>query len=519
MREPADSQKNYPLGLKVFITSTEVNSRSTYSTRLVTGQTPQNRDSRMSALPFPETPFDPSAADEDDLRAIRRAIHAQTVWVDRTLAAGHLHPMNALKAVAGLSRRDNTTKSLVWRSAEISARCGTTSAKNGMQVLDALAKAGVVAAYSQSNAGAPYDVTFTDPGYRQRLEIPQAALWVYKWVHGAVQGPRYGGRDTAQVLRWLLAVAAAADFEPGNLRFTHDSGAADICARSGLSREAYERCWSVVRRVCKENPWITWEEQYWEDGGGQAPYIITVDWTLLPALLDPPVRARVLRRKVSLIKKTQVLSTGRGVALSAGTPVTLSVGTGEQFSRKPFYKEASSSEEFYSSSAALPPPASKSNAADATAGRANRAEATVEEIRLQDILSKGLDSQHAGDASTDNSTADFESWVHTLVAALVDRSTANRFPLRRTDVPEVAALVKEQYETGWQATLLAANLTSRHSPTMDAVGALRWRIEHDLTDIVNFVPGTASKKAAAEEKAYRALTGGRDAVRYTQREM
>lgn len=437
------------------------------------------------------------------------------IWVPKDLASGRLHPMKTLKAVAGLSRRDNDTKEMAWRSRDINARCGTTSAKNGMAVLADLAEAGVVTSYRQRSAGAAYTVAFAPVPYRRRLEVPQAALWEHKWGSGNVRGPRYG-KDTAQVLRWLLAVLIASDFQPGNLKVVHDRGTADICRRSGLSRDGYDRAWAVVRRVCRADPWIRWEETDWDDGG-QGPHIITIDWTLLPALLEPPTKAaRVRRTRVSLIKKTQVVPAGRGCAVSADGGTEENGGRGRQVVPEPI-EGASSFDPVLS----LPVPSSQLRQQHLSRPRTRQvvdhAQSAVEDPHVQDVIRKGLNSPHAGDAQADNRTDPFETWLLAVVAVLADANTPNRLGLSRADVRVLHGLLRPQYEDGWTAGNLAAALTLMEPPRSTSA-ALRHRIEQ-LPEQPNYVPVGTSRKALDEQRAFEERAASRTVDKYTQRSL
>lgn len=469
----------------------------------------------MSAAPSHEVRTIDTEAEVAD---IRRLVHAQTVWVPRGLAAGNMHPMTALKAVAGLSRRDNDTKELTWRSSDINARCGTTSAKNGMNVLSDLAEAGVVNSYWQRRAGAPYTVEFATIESTKHLEVPQAALWKHKWVHGNIVGPRYG-KDTAHVLRWILAILAASDFTPGNLKVEHAQGAADICKRSGLDRDAYDRAWAVVRRVCNDDPWITWEGTFWEDGGGQGPNVITIDWTRLPALTaPPPKKTRTLRKKVNLIKQTPVLSTGRGVAAPAGRGGASGTPRGAHSFREPV-KEASSfhqsSLSHTSSSQLREQP--ETQAANETAEEDMETAATVEDLPMLDAIRKGRKSQHAGDGGMDNTTTDYDSWLLAVVAIMADASTPNRLGLSRPDGQLLHGLLEAPYKAGWKAGNLGAALT-RDEPPQSVSAVLPGRVRR-LPEQANYVPEPVNRKALAEKAAYDLAASARSADKYTQTHM
>lgn len=437
------------------------------------------------------------------------------IWVPKNLANGRLHPMKTLKAVAGLGRRDNATREMLWCNRAINARCGTPSAKNGMALLADLAEAGVVTSYRQRSAGVGYTVEFAAVPYTERLELPPAALWKHKWKGDDVQGPRYG-KETAQVLRWLLAVIIASDFQPGNMQVVHDRGRADICDRSGLSRDGYDRAWAVVRRVCVDDPWISWEETEWDEGG-QGPHIITIDWTLLPDLIDPPSKAvRVKRAKARIAARPIAVSAGVGRALSADGGQAQTADRDRQIVRQPI-EGASSSRPVLSKPVPSSQMQSERHSLPRARQEAERTESSFADTQARDVIRQGLMSHHAGDVQADNRTEPFESWLLTTVAVLADVNSPNRLGLSQSDVRMLRGLLRPRYEDGWTPGNLAAALT-REAPPRSTSGALRHRIK-ELPEQTNYVPVATSRKALDGRRAFEERARSRSADKYTQRTM
>jgi hypothetical protein len=100
------------------------------------------------------------------------------------------------------------------------------------------------------------------------------------------------------VLVWILAVLAAGDWDKYGLRITCEESIPEIARRAGISRSKLERAWQVVRTVCANDPWITWERLY-DSSGAAREYRITIDWRLLPPLENPPALPSKTSRGVS----------------------------------------------------------------------------------------------------------------------------------------------------------------------------------------------------------------------------
>ena len=447
-----------------------------------------------------------------------------TIWVPRTLAAGILRPEPALKALAGLARRGNTSLEMTWRSSDIAARTGATSARSGRKVLDALAAVPVsrhsddvrLVTNIDGGVGTGFRVTFGAVPHNERLELPHAALWEHQWLDGRVTGPRYG-KDTGRVAQFLLAILAAGTWDKAantvvcDLPVVSTRDNRSISHISGLSADKFERAWAVVYEVCKDDPWLIWEQTYRADGG-QHTWRYTLDWNLLPALTKPEGAATGSAETSEVKPADPDTFCGPGLTLSAEPVSHLLRG----------HIEVSSSSQSFGVTSSPPARVAETDAVAAAtkAGRVEEAEATVEDLRVQDVLTNGLDSQHARGPETDHTTATLDEWVLTLVAALVDRSTSNPIPLRRADIPALTDLTRPKFEAGWSATILAERLTEMSSPTKDALKALDWRIRKKVPDVVNFQPGTAATaQQLADEAAYQALASCRDASTYTQRTM
>lgn len=479
-----------------------------------------------------------------EAKELDRLVHAHSLWLPQGLASGHyrrpasdetdaemvedtLHPLTVLKAAAGISHRNNSTRRMVWRSAAIGQRVGSTSAKNGSDVLRALKYAGVIKDYHRKGTGSPYTVEFNT--YVAFFKVPQGVLWEYKWFDGNITGPRYG-KDTALVLRWILAVLAASDFGDG-IRITHDKGAAHIVAVSGLEKSAYDRAWAAVRK-CVADPdmdtsWLIWETQAWEDGGGTAPNVFTLDWSKVPAPKTPEVTTRPVTKKtrhharrVSLIKATtpptevvsevatEVVPEVGGEALSTPTP------TPEV--REPS-KEASSSTTAISnqcsspSSAARPDAKARTSKAEVT----KKTEAMVDDLRLTDVIDRGLWSDHVETDQAVNTNTDYDTWLLVLVALLVDAKTPNRVGISRHDYRALRNSVRDWFDKGWIAKNFALALTVM-SPPHSFAAALPTRLAQ-VSEEVNFVAVATSAKEQEERAAYERLNSYRYASTYTQK--
>lgn len=439
------------------------------------------------------------------------AIENGRVVVERTVRAEH-----ALRAIAAIGRRDNTTRKMLWRNTAMNQRVGTKATKGGANTVALLHEVGVIEAYSRKTAGTPYTVTVAKVEDKQSLQLPLAALWVHRWADGNVTGPRYG-KQTAIVARVLLGLLAYGDWSDDYTVVEWKRSNAFMTERLGLGKGTWTDWWAIFCKAVAKDKWITFKEGV-DDFGGFGPWTVTIDWNRLPAMAAAPaLPGKSTPVEVAAMEQSGSLSPAGDGSVSPVRGGSVSPDRVGHFSLD--LKEDSAFRTVLShtvpSSQRREQPAPKT--ANKKAGEGMKKAATVEDLRWQDTIRKGRKSQHAGDGGMDNTGTAYDIWLLAVVAILADPNTPNNLGLSLPDVHILNDILRPSYEAGWKPQPLATNLT-RQSPPDILSKALPARVKM-LPERVNHVDVAVDRKALADKKVHDQAASSRYADKYHQKTM
>ena len=475
----------------------------------------------MTALPSPEptpveevTTFADRCGPKATNAALNKAIAKESVWLRKGAAGGAgLRSEDFLRYIVGVDRADNNDGTLTWHTKSINTRCGITTEKSKpvTHLLAQFTAAGLLDEDAlTSRPGQAIEVTIERTTANDSLRIPLGIGWKHRWSKDVPTGPRYG-KDTRYVMVFLTAWLLTADYTVQGVIYksrTNHLGLPDpakvIADNANISLATYRRAWDTVRRVCADEPWITWERVTRSDDG-QDSYFITVDWSKAPVLLD-----------ASVGQTPPTFEQGTPFTSAQGDPLEVSTLS---------YTSASES--------VLPPPSAHvTTTADSRRSAKDRRRKESKVIPLQPKTSDDMlvavtgtrPTTAANDKAT-HQTAPFDAWLLAVVAAITTHSNPRRLPLTAYDAQRLHTALSGPYNAGWAPAALAAVLTA-DSPNVDNAGAaLGWRIDHRL-GAVNEVPEmpkvrqtAAERRAAEEHAAFMEDQSCRDASKYTQRTM
>lgn len=428
--------------------------------------------------------------EEIDAAEYRALLYKQSVFLPWQTASGcGLRPENLLRFVAAVDRYDNKKGDLAWESNLINTRCGYTSNNTPAgELLTALHTAGLITTVTPPKPGGTYTIHITRTPARRSLRLPLGAIWTHRWHRRAPVGPRYG-KDTAQVLAWLLAILRAGEWADDKLSVDCVKSAREIAEDVGMSYSAYRRAWAVVRKVCVNDPWIEWQQAEREDNGLDA-YWVHVDWRKVP-LLAP---AQTVNKRVT------PQPSGQGDPHLPDKGGTYLPGRGDPHLAGNLYKETNPVVPILSS---IPSPQSN---------------ATITSSDIERDFATKAGAKKKEDQTPDAACA---TWQTALVAAVSSPGNARRLPMTKHHAQALREPLSAAYNQGWDSETLAACLTLR-SPDVDSVvKTLRWRLNH--LGPVNVIPSAKTaaqaQAEAIEEAAFEAAASSRSADKYVQRTM
>lgn len=453
-----------------------------------------------------------------DAADVARLINRESVWLPFALSGGHgLKPAAVLRYVAAFDRADNVTGILKWNSKAISARCGLPASRVSVgSLLDAYKAAGLLLDV-QATMGRCYQVQF--PGPEKTLRLRLGALWTHRWNGTNPVGPRYGD-DTSEVLRCLLAIMRAGDWDEHGLTVTTYSShlgrhltAREIASRSKLAYSTYRRAWATLKRVCVNDDWIQWEQTYRDDLGADA-YAVTLDWRKVPDLIAIPSQ-----------DSSDVEQGGPSGCEQGGPSVAEQEGPRMMSTLS---KETNAFTQCSSSIPSSPNPGAAAKTSgtgrrtgkrtnDRVEGKPNTAPATSIDADLA-VAAAGTRPGAAASDRDDHTKTSYDPWLLAVVAGIAAPSNPRRLPLSLGDAQGLYEPLRAAYGAGWMPAPIVASLT-RQSPDVESVaGALRWRVAN-LPARVNARVTTASKQDLHDEAVYAAAASSRSADKYTQRTM
>lgn len=482
----------------------------------------------MVRMPTPDlslvTNADLEAA--QDAADVARLINRESVWLPFALAGGHgLKPAAVLRYVAAFDRADNVTGILKWNSKAISARCGLPASRVPVGTLLNAYKDADLLLDVQATMGRYYQVQFPRPEKTLRLRL--GALWTHRWNGTNPVGPRYGD-DTPEVLRCLLAIMRAGDWDEHGLTVTTYSAhlgrhltAREIADRSKLAYSTYRRAWATVKRVCVQDDWIQWEQTYRDDLGADA-YKVVLDWRKVPDLIAIPTQ------NPSDIEQGGPSGSEQRSASDDEQegPRMLSTLNSETSA----FAQCSS----FISSSPNPGAAAKTSGTrlrESKRTNNNRVEGMTSTVQLKPstaaatgidadlaVAAAGTRPEAAASDRDDHTKTSYDAWLLAVVAGIAASSNPRRLPLSLRDAQGLYEPLRAAYGAGWMPAPIVASLT-RQSPDVESVaGALRWRVAN-LPARVNARVTTASKQDLHDEAVYAAAASSRSADKYTQRTM